>query len=108
MASTHLITITSANFTDLVEKSTGVVVLDFWAAWCPPCRAIKPTIEALARDLDNVTFGTVDVETEETLAKRFNVTAIPVLILFKDGKVVNRMVGAQSRSAIEKWLKKLA
>lgn len=93
--------VTDANFTEVVEASSLPVVLDLWAAWCGPCRVIAPTIEALARELSGkAVVGKLDVDANQRTASRFGVQGIPTLLVLKDGREVDRLVGVQSREAI--------
>jgi thioredoxin 2 len=95
------ITITDGNFAEEVERSQIPVMVDFWATWCPPCKVIAPHIEALAEELaGQVKIGKLDVDRNPILSSRFHVQSIPTLIIFKDGKEVDRIVGAQSKDAM--------
>jgi len=82
---------------------SGVVVVDFWAAWCGPCKMLAPTVEELAEDYaGKAVVGKVDVDECPKLAERFNVYSIPTLIIFKDGEPVDRIVGFRVKSEIAK------
>ena len=98
--------VTDANYADLVEASSTPVLLDLWAAWCGPCRMLAPTIEGLARELSGrVMAGKLDVDANQRTAARFGVQSIPTLLILKDGREVDRLVGLQSREAILQRLK---
>lgn len=98
--------VTDANYADLVEASSTPVLLDLWAAWCGPCRMLAPTIEGLARELAGlVMVGKLDVDANQRTAARFGVQSIPTLLILKDGREVDRLVGLQSREAILQRLK---
>jgi len=93
--------VTDANFANLVEASPLPVLLDLWAEWCGPCHMIAPTIEGLARELaGNVLVAKLDVDANQRTAARFGVQGIPTLLVLKQGKEVDRLVGVQSRDAI--------
>jgi thioredoxin len=96
--------VTQATF-DGVVTSEQPVVIDFWAPWCGPCRAVAPVLDDLARELgDQVTIGKVNVDEEPALAARFGVQAIPQLAFFKDGVLRDTIVGAVPRAEILKRL----
>jgi len=80
------------NFDEMIKS--GVVLVDFFAEWCGPCRAIAPVLEEVAKELSGkVQFGKLDIEKSHLIAKTHNVTSVPTLILYKDGKEVDRLVG---------------
>lgn len=95
------VTVTDANFSQVVESSPVPVLLDLWAAWCGPCRMVAPTIEMLARELaGKVLVGKLDVDANQRTAARFGVQGIPTLLILKNGREIDRMVGVQSREQI--------
>ena len=96
------ITITKDNFEAEVLNSSVPVLLDFWATWCGPCRMIAPALEEItAENAGKLKVGKVNVDEEMELAMRFGVTSIPLLVVMKDGKVVNKAVGAMPKAKIE-------
>ena len=100
--------VTDANF-DGVVTSERPVIIDFWAPWCGPCRAIAPMLDEIARELgDAVTIGKVNVDEHPALASRFGIQAIPQLLFFKDGAEKDRLVGAVPKREILKRLENLA
>jgi thioredoxin 1 len=102
MSSADLIEITDTNFDTLALEAPLPVLIDFTAAWCPPCRAIAPHVAAVARDYaGRLTVATCDVDSNAALAARLDVRAMPTLLLFKAGQVVGQIVGAAPRAKIE-------
>ncbi len=97
------IILTSENFENEVLKSDKNVLVDFWASWCGPCKMLAPTIEAIAEEYSSFKVGKVNVDDEPELAQQFGISSIPTLILFKDGKAENMMVGLRSKDEIVKW-----
>ena len=95
----HPIELTDANFQAAIAK--GDFVVDFWAAWCGPCRMIAPIIEELAAERTDVRFGKLNVDENPRTASQFGVQGIPLLIYFKDGAERGRVVGAVPRNRIE-------
>lgn len=96
---------TSANWRSEVEESPIPVLVDFTAAWCPPCRALAPTIDGLAADLaGRVKVVTVDVDAEPELAERYGVQAMPTLLLLDHGRVLEQRIGAAPRATIEAFV----
>ena len=99
MAVSH---VNDANFTEEIENHTGVSVVDFYADWCAPCRFMTPVMEQLATEYEGeVKFVKIDVDDARNTAMQFGIRAIPTLIIFKDGKEVERMMGAQSGDRIK-------
>ena len=93
--------ITRENFEQEVLKSDKPVLIDFWAPWCGPCRMLSPTISDIAEEYkDKVKVGKVNVDEEEELAAMFRVSSIPLLVVMKDGKVVNSAVGVRPKDQI--------
>jgi len=95
------IVVSDRNFEQTV-KSYPLIVVDCWAAWCAPCRAIAPVIEQLARDYSGkVVFGKLDVDENPETAQRFGIQAIPTLLVMKNGQEVDRIIGALPRNQLE-------
>ena len=99
-----VITVTKANFEAEVLRSTDTVLLDFWATWCGPCRMIAPIVEEIAAENPGITLGKINVDEEAGLATQFGIASIPTLIVMKDGKIVNKMVGYAPKKEILKRL----
>lgn len=104
----RVVELTDGGFEEFLDGSR-LAFVDFWASWCRPCRAMAPVVRSLAREYgDRVAFGKVNTEAEQGLAKRFTVRSIPMYMLFKRGRIVERFPGVASRdrlaAKIEKWL----
>lgn len=95
------VTITKENFAELKAGNLPLVV-DFWATWCGPCRMVGPVISELAKEYDGkITVGKCDVEECEDLAVNFGIRNIPTILFFKDGQVVDKLVGAQPKAKLQ-------
>jgi thioredoxin 1 len=101
--------VTDDTFELEIEKHEGLVVVDFWATWCGPCRMIAPILDQLATEYaGKVKVAKLDVDTNIRTATRFNVRSIPLLLFFKDGKVIDQIVGAVPKMHIETKLQQHA
>ena len=92
---------TAENFKSEVLDSETPVMVDFWATWCPPCRAISPVIEELATENDDVKIGKLDVSAHEAIAAEYSVSGIPAILVFKGGEVVDRVEGVQPKDKLQ-------
>ena len=97
--------VTSAEFEREVLQAEGLVLVDFWASWCPPCRRLAPTIDALATDYSGrLSVAKVDVDENPELAQRYGVQSIPTLILFRDGRAVDKRLGALPQNDLREFV----
>ena len=109
MASENIVTATETNFQDEVLQSNRPVLVDFWAEWCGPCKMIAPLLDELASEYDGkIKIAKVNIDDHQNLAAQFRVTAIPTLLIFKNGQVVEQMVGAKSKRDLKASLDKAA
>ena len=92
-------------FNELVLGKDGLMVVDFFATWCGPCRMLAPVMDNAANELADVTFYKVDVDENELLASKFGISSIPCLIIFKNGKAVDRILGYRPLNDILNWIK---
>ena len=101
-----LINLTNENFDDQIDKHS-LVILDFWAPWCAPCKAFAPIFEAAAEKHPDILFARIDTEAEETLAKQFQVISIPTILGAKDGEIVQIRIGALVPDKLEELVRQL-
>ena len=101
--------VTEEEFNEILteESGQGIVVADFFAEWCMPCLMISPIIEDLAEERDDTRFVKINIEENESLSAKYNVSTIPCIVFIKDGKEVNRLVGNQTSEKIEEVINAL-
>jgi thioredoxin 1 len=103
---TEPVVVTDADFDKFVAKYP-LVLVDCWAPWCGPCRMVAPVIDALAKEMSGkVVFGKLNTDENSGVANKFSISAIPTMMMFKDGKMVDRIVGAQPKEALAARIKR--
>lgn len=103
MSITH---VTDTEFEEKVLKADGPVLVDFWADWCGPCKAIAPALEEIAGEMgDSLSVAKVDVDSNPSTPAKYGIRGIPTLILFKDGEVADTKVGALPKAKLAEWLR---
>ncbi len=109
MAAPNILTLTQQNFATEVLKAAQPVLVDFWAEWCGPCKAIAPVLDELAQEYDGkVLIGKVDIDQHQQLAAEYGISAIPTLLLFKGGEVVDQIRGLRSKRDLKASLDRVA
>ena len=102
-----MVEVTDANFQSEILNSSMPALVDFWAVWCAPCRAIAPHVEALAKEYEGkVRVGKCDIDANPNVPSQYDVRSIPTLMVFKEGKVIGQIVGSAPRAKIEDLIKK--
>ena len=105
MINVSVVKLTYDNFKD--ETSKGIVVVDFFAAWCGPCQMLAPIFEELSNELDDVKFGKIDTQEERDLAQAYAIMSIPCVVILKDGKEVDRIVGLVPKEALKERIENI-
>ncbi|RLE17322.1 MAG: thioredoxin [Acidobacteria bacterium] len=102
----NIVYLTDETFKTEVLGGTGVTIVDFWAPWCGPCRMIGPVLEELAKEYDGkLKVGKVNVDEHQDAARQYGIASIPTLLLFKDGQLVDRAIGAMPKPHLEQFIK---
>jgi thioredoxin 1 len=97
------ISVTDSNFGDEIEKAQGLAIVDFWAAWCGPCRMVAPVIEQLASEhAGTLKVAKMDVDANQQTSMKYNIRSIPSILFFKDGKHIDTVVGAVPKALLER------
>ena len=105
MASDKIVTITNDNFENEILKSETPVLVDFWAPWCGPCRMVAPVLDDLAEEMDGkVRIAKLNVDENQRIASQFQVSSIPTFILFKNGQIADRTMGAMPKTAFQSFI----
>jgi thioredoxin 1 len=93
-------------FNEKVRDAGKLVIVDFWAPWCGPCRMIGPIFEELSNEIEDVVFAKINVDEAQELAAQFNIMSIPTLMIFKEGEVIDQQMGAVSKDMLKHFIDK--
>jgi thioredoxin 1 len=97
------ISVTDSDFSDVIEQGEGLAIVDFWAAWCGPCRMVAPIMEQIAGEYaGRVRVAKVDVDANQQISMKYNIRSIPSILFFKDGKHVDTVVGAVPKAMLDR------
>ncbi len=102
----NILEINDDNFEDKVLKTNDIVVCDFWAEWCGPCKQITPILQELAEEFNGkVKIAKINIDSNPDIPTKYNIMSIPTLLLFKNGELVSNQVGLQEKSTLSNWIK---
>ena len=91
-------------FQDDISSQSSLVLVDFWAEWCGPCKQISPILEEIANEKDNLNILKLNIDENPVTPQKYNVRGIPTLMLFKDGKLIDTKIGSLPKSSLEDWI----
>ena len=93
-----------SSFQDDISSQSKLVLVDFWAEWCGPCKQISPILEEIANEKDNLNILKLNIDENPATPQKYNVRGIPTLMLFKDGKLIDTKIGSLPKSSLEDWI----
>ena len=93
-----------STFQDDISSQSNLVLVDFWAEWCGPCKQISPILEEIANEKDNLNILKLNIDENPITPQKYNVRGIPTLMLFKDGKLIDTKIGSLPKSSLEDWI----
>ena len=97
--------LTNENFSSVINAG-NIILVDFWAEWCGPCRMLSPIVEELSNEITNVEFYKCNVDEADAIAGQFGIQSIPTLIMFKNGEILDKRIGASSKASLKEWIEK--